>query len=463
MYSSATLFSRLNRIAAWVERQPVGTTPTALAGALNSTGARRFSGTMASHNGSLTGNPTGIPEFRIGLPLILALFYLFVPHLRALDEVGKEELGQNLFALDIVCEGEAEHLLIVEDMRFGHGDGKNLTHWHRSTSNEPWKKRLLFPSHRPGMARMLLLEDRSFLVLYVDREDEENRRVFLQRVSEERTEELFQYSAGRGVLNPQMDLLPNGLLHLLIPDRTSVEVRRFVIDLATRRFERLADIIMPKSGARIYDRLVHDGHLVVPISINNEMQIAFIALDDHQPSLRSVDRFESAGNEPPRMTTAMWLPDRNLYAFVYMRPARFTDRYGAKGPRTGTLGEIVLNLVDQSGHHQRSHILAGHEARRASTHNIATLPLDGPRLLLAHTEVDRVHERVISGEYANYMGGFVTLFELDPQNQLVAPQQLMLPPFFSTHLARRADGTVLLLCNEASPGNPLYLYHLRLQ
>jgi hypothetical protein len=400
--------------------------------------------------------------FRIILPAVFAAFCLIIPHLQALEKVGKEELGEDLFALDVACDGDAEHLLIVADMRFGHGDGKNLTHWHRSSPTGPWQKRLLFPSHRPGMARMLLLKDGSFLVLYVDREDEENRRVFLQRVSGERTEELFQYSAGRGVLNPQMDLLPNGRLHLLIPDRTSVEVRRFVLDLTTRRVERLADIIMPAPGARIYDRLVHGDRLVVPISINDEMQIAFIGLNDHQPSLRSVDRFQSAGNEPPRMTTALWLPDRNLYGLVYMRPASFTDRHGVKGPRTGTLGEIVFNLIDQSGRSQRAYILAGHEARRASTHNIATLPLDGPRLLLAHTEVDRVHQRVLDGDYANYMGGFVTLFELDPQNEPVARQQLKLPSFFSTHLARRSDGTVLLLCNEARPGNPLHLYQLRL-
>jgi hypothetical protein len=378
-------------------------------------------------------------------------------------EVDEEHLGDGLFAQSAVWQEGTLHLTTVENMRFGHGQGENFTHWRRNDGEKPWRKQPLFPDHNPGMTCMMPLGADSNLFLYVDRKDENNRRVFLARVDGGRQRVLFEFSGGRGVLNPQMDLLADGRLHLLIPDRTGLQVRRLLVDAQTGDSQRLPDVVMPRAGARIYGRLVDGNRLIVPVSVIHEMLVLTIDLDDHRVALHSIDRFTSASGEPPRMTSIFPLADSGHYALVYLRPAAFSDRVGKQGPATGLLGEIVVNVVDAKTFASIGKtVIAGLQSEAAATHNLDALQTGPREFLLAHTEVKRIHQRHLTGAYENYVGGFLTHWTIDAQGRPVRKAEHRLPPFFSTRLTPLGEGSAALVCNEARLGDPLHLYRIRL-
>ena len=392
----------------------------------------------------------------------LALLCLAASGLAAM-EVTSEKLGDGVFAQSAVWHQGSLHLTTVENMRFGHGQGENFTHWRREDGGKRWHKQPLFAEHNPGMTSMMPCGADSHLFLYVDRKDESNRSVHLARVDGGRERSLFQFRDGRGVLNPQMDMLADGRLHLLIPDRTGLQVRRFLVDAQTGDSERLPDVVMPRAGARIYGRLVDGNRLIVPVSVIHEMLMLVIDLTDHRAVLHSIDTFTSASGEPPRMTTVFRLADSDRYALVYLRPAAFSDRGGRRGPATGLLGEIVVNVVDAKTFESiRQTVIAGFDARAAATHNLDAAQTGPREFLLAHTEVDRIHQRHLTGAYENYGGGFLTRWSVDGEGRPERKAEHRLPPYFSTRLAIGPEGRASLVCNEARPGDPLYLYHIGL-
>ena len=378
-------------------------------------------------------------------------------------EMPPELLGENVFAHTAMWHNQELHLTTVENMRFGHGQGENLTHWRRRDGETEWHKQALFPEHNPGMTVMLPLAEGAVLFLYVDRRDERERAVYLTRVEAGQQHRLFEFRGGSGVLNPQMDLVNSETLHLLLPDRTDTLVRRFLVNIETGDSERLPDVEMPRGGARIYERLVHGNRLVVPVSVVNEMLMLVIDLEDHSYTTHSVDRFESVAGEPPRMTSIFHLPDLGQYALVYMRPAPFSDRPGRQGPATGLLGELVCNVVDaETLESVRATVIAGFEAEAAATHNIEAVQTGPREFLLAHTEVDRIHQRHLDGQYVNYVGGFLTLWRIAPDGLPEQRAKVEVPPFFCTRLTAVSDDGAVLVANEAVPGDPLHLHRITL-
>jgi hypothetical protein len=251
----------------------------------------------------------------------------------------------------------------------------------------------------------------------------------------------------------------------MIPDRHSLEVRRLIVDPASGENERLPDISMPRKGARIYGSLVDSNRLLAPVSANNELHLLVIDLDDQSHSLHRIDHFTSKGGEPPRMQSIFQLPGKDRYAVVYMRPAEFSDRFGRKGRKTGLLGEIVVNTIEKQGddyHSVRNTVIAGFKAQAAATHNMAVTQIAPDQFLLAHTEVDRIHERHLSGKYENYVGGFVTQWRIDDEGRPHRLGMAELPPFFSTRLETMpGERTAVLLCNLAQEGDPMMLFRIQ--
>lgn len=359
--------------------------------------------------------------------------------------------------------GDTVHMVTIDNMRAGHGQGENLIHWQRRLGEADWRSSPRFPDHHPGMLSLLPLGDDDTLFLYVDRRDERRRRVHLQRVQGERETSLFEFSDNSGVLNPTIDRLDDGRLLVLIPDRTATSVRRFLVDDGGDGHQRLDDIATPRPGARIYQRLRDGDRLLVPLAVVGELLMLEIDLADHDHQLRSIDTFTSASNEPPRNMRLFPMPEHDRIVLVYLRPAEFSDRQGRRGEATGLVGEIVLRVLDRDFDTVAETILAGQEAGRAATHNLAVAMPEPGRLVLGHTEVDRIHLRHLTGEPGNYVGGFVSEWRIGSDARADRVRQLELDPFFATRLAPLPDGSLMMAGNRAIPGAPLVVSRLALR
>lgn len=261
------------------------------------------------------------------------------------------------------------------------------------------------------MISTLRLDNETTLYLYVDRRGTEH--LYLQLLDDDgvlRT--VFDLPRGgefNRFLNPHMDRMPDGRIHLLLPDRADTVVRRFIVDPVTGDHERLSDIGMPREGARIYDRILLGTRLIVPVSVVDELLLLVVNLNDQSVASYSLDRFSSPSEEPPRNTSVFHLKIANELVLFYMRPASFSDRPGRHGPPTGLVGEHVCMVVCAETYAvKRNTVIAGFEARAASTHNYDVARTSEREFLFAHTEVDRIHQRHLTGAYENYVGSFLT-------------------------------------------------------
>lgn len=349
----------------------------------------------------------------------------------------------------------------IQNMVIGAGYGDQFTLWRRRDGESAWRSDRYFPDHSPSMAEILPLDDGSTLVLYTDRRDERRRRVFLHRVGPGDARQLFDFAADTtGVLNPQLVKLDDRRVLVLIPDRNSgVDTRRFLVDLDAGTHERLPDIPMPAPGGRLFEMLRDGDRLIVPHSMIHRLDILTIDLPTGSHSLHQVDSFTSVCGEPPRSTCIFKLEDSGQYALVYLRPAAFSDRVGKRGPPTGLLGEIVLNVVDaQTLTSVRQTVIAGFRAEAAATHNMAAVQTGPREFVLAHAEVDRIHQRHLTGENKNYVGGFITRWRIGSDGSPELLERCAVPPFYGTRMAADDAGGARLICRQAGEGDPLQLF-----
>jgi hypothetical protein len=376
-----------------------------------------------------------------------------LPEKSRIHVTHREVLGEGLYG-KVQVHHDTLHFYFVENMRHGAGQGEDFTLWRRGPDETRWRERPLFREHHPGMVSMLPMEDGRLLFLYVDRKDERSRSVHLVRVGDDEATSLFTFADNRGVLNPAMDMLPGGTLHVLIPDRTGRSVRRFLVDPLRGDQRRLPDIETPRSGARIYGRLLEEGRLIVPLAVVHELLLLVIDLDDHSVEMHSLDRFTSKSGEPPRNMAIYRLDEPDLYVLVYLRPAEFSDRGGREGPPTGLVGEVVLRTVDpDSLESAGSTVIAGFSPERASTHNIAAAQV-GPRdVLLAFTTVDRIHVRHLTGRYENYTGAALARWRFGPDGTATRVAEVEIEPFYSANMTLSGDGQALFSYNKARPGS----------
>ncbi len=365
----------------------------------------------------------------------------------------RDVLGDGLYGR-VQVHRDTQYFFSVENMRHGAGQGENFTLWQRRLDENQWQKRALFREHHPGMVSMLTLADGQLVFLYVDRKDERNRAVHLVRVDDEVTP-LWTFRDNQGVLNPVMDALPDGTLHILIPDRTGRVVRRLLVDPATAKQHRLPDIETPRAGARIYDRLIEKDRLLVPLAVVHELLLLVIDLNDHGVAMHSLDRFTSKSGEPPRNMSFARLDEPDLYSMVYLRPAEFSDRAGRQGPPTGLVGEVVLMTLDSDSLESvGSTVIAGFCPRKASTHNFATARAGAGDILLAFTTVDRIHVRHLTARYENYTGAALTRWRVQADGTATCVADLAMEPFYSANMASLDTREVLFSYNEARPGAP---------
>ncbi len=364
-----------------------------------------------------------------------------------------EVLGDGLYGR-LVVHQQTQYFYFVENMRHGHGQGERFTLWWRQSGDPDWQARPLFREHHPGMISLLPGEDGQHLFLYVDRKDESDRSVHLVRVGEEPVS-LFSFQDNRGVLNPAMDRLPCGKLHLLIPDRTGRTVRRFLVDPVGGDAERLPDIETPRNGARIYSRHLEGNRLIVPLAVVEQLHLLVIDVTDHSHELRQLETFSSKSGEPPRNMALNFYEDLDLYVLVYLRPAEFSDRGGRQGPRTGLVGELVLRtLTPDTLEPVATTVIGGFSSEKAATHNFASQPVGRRDLILATTTVDRIHVRHLTGRYENYTGASLSRWRVQADGRAARVAELEIEPFYSANMVAAGDGQLLFTYNEARPGAP---------
>ena len=381
-----------------------------------------------------------------------------------LEPLGKERLGTGIYCVlgrnFFTLENDL-YLSTVTHMVHGAGQGRNLLLWRRSLDNGPWRLTPIRPERMPAMISILPREDHpgETLFLYVDRRDEADRVVYLERFTEDGgMEEVFRYANGSGVLNPIAAPAPGGsILHLFIPDRTDTYIRWFKAHLGEDRVERLDDIPMPQRGARLYDYHVEGSRLILPTAVVRELHLLAVDLDTGAYEMKRIDEAESPDNQPPRNMTIHAFPEKNLYLITYLRPTEFSNR-----PETGLVGEVVANAVcmERLESVQRT-VIGGFRAEEAATHHIASAKVAEDAFVAAYTTVDEVHQRHLTGEFENYAAGHVDRWRLSGDGALTAQAQHEMEPFWHAGLATDGKGNLYMLYNSATEESPKWLKRWR--
>lgn len=105
------------------------------------------------------------------------------------------------------------------------------------------------------------------------------------------------------------------------------------MNIETEELERLPNINLPTSGARLYDLLYDEGRIIVPIAIAQQLHLGIIDTEKLTIDIRLLDSFTSPDRMPPRSINIFKYENLGVYVIVYLRPASFSNR-----PRTGLLG-----------------------------------------------------------------------------------------------------------------------------
>jgi hypothetical protein len=83
----------------------------------------------------------------------------------------------------------------------------------------------------------------------------------------------------------------------------------------------------------------------------------------------------------------------------------------------------------------------------------------GPReFVLAHAEVDRIHQRHLTGENKNSVGGFITRWRIGPDGSPELLERCAVPPFYGTRMVADDAGGARLVCRQSGEGDPLQLF-----
>lgn len=382
-----------------------------------------------------------------------------------LDPLDKERLGTKIHCVmgrNFHATDDSLYLGTITHMAYGSGQGHNLLFWRRPLEGGTWTLTPIRPERMPGMISVLPREGRhgETLFLYVDRQDEAERVVYLERFTEEHgLEEVFEYSNGAGVLNPVAIPAPDTpALHVLIPDRTDTYIRWFVIDRDTNEAERLDDIPMPRTGARLYDYHVEGARLILPTAVSRELHLLVIDLETAEYEMKHLDTAESPDNQPPRNMTIHPFHEQGLYVITYLRPTSFSDR-----PRTGLVGEVVAHAVCMERLTSVEHtVIGGFNAEGAATHHINSAKISEDAFVMAHTTVDEVHQRHVTGEYENFVSGHVNRWRLTPDGGITAQAENDMEPFEHPGLVAPGDGMLYMVYNTATEESPKWLKRWRI-
>jgi len=359
----------------------------------------------------------------------------------------------------------ALHFTTITDMVHGAGQGHNLMLWQRPPQGALWRVTPLRPDRKPAMIRYLPLPDHpgQALLVYVDREDEAARVVYVDRLSEEQgLNEILAYADNRGVLNPIGVPVPGrNVAHIFIPDRGSDwRIRWFRVNLETDEVERLEDIPMPRQGARLFDYHLEDTRLLLPVGLARELHLLEIDLDAMTHTLHQVDEANSPDNQPCREIALHAFPELELYLLTYLRPTAFSDR-----PRTGLLGEVVATALRQDTLEPlKRHVIGGYRAEEAATHQVSSAKVADDAFVVAYTTVDSIHQRHLTGEFINYVASHLDRWQLDANGGLSSQGQHTLDPFWRVDLATDEDeGILYLMGADTRETFPLWLQRWRVR
>ncbi|MDG5787390.1 SseB family protein [Evansella sp. AB-P1] len=297
--------------------------------------------------------------------------------------------------------------------------------------------------------------DEKLYVQYVDRTDENNRKVYVDEfdIQSQEFQELLSFSDGSsGVLNPISTVNENNhTLNVFIPDRANqARIRWFEIDLNNYSSERLDDIPFHTGGIRTYGYAADDGIMYLPVAATGQLHL--VTLDLNKNELLSTNQIDKINHrEPPRMTDVALYKD-DILLVKYLRPARYSNR-----PNTGLIGELVVNVVDLNESKSVGiQALAGFDKSEGVTHYIASDQVDEEHFVSVYTTVDEVHEWHLHERHENYNHTYVSLFKLGEGNNVEEIDKVVLDPSWANRVTVE-NNQIIVTYNDTSADHGAWL------
>lgn len=373
-------------------------------------------------------------------------------------ELLGEHLHSNMRAFEII-DGSL-HMLLTTDVTPATGTGRGLQYWTKPLDSPTWEKHEFLPDRIIGMANIVsdpLYTDDLFFI-FNDRTWEDWRYAVMARFDGSSLHTVFELDQSEGqVLNPQAISSRDGYIHIFVPDRTSSGkdgIKWWRMNIETEELERLPNINLPTSGARLYDLLYDEGRIIVPIAIAQQLHLGIIDTEKLTIDIRLLDSFTSPDRMPPRSINIFKYENLGVYVIVYLRPASFSNR-----PRTGLLGETVAKVLDAESFKSLSTtVIAGFNAKEAVTHYMKSEKLNDRMFAVAYTYVDEVHHFHLTGVHDRYVSSHLAVWEVDATGKirLVAIESTDQTRWDQV-LARIDDETLLFTYNSTTPTNDKWL------
>lgn len=385
----------------------------------------------------------------------------------SLQTIRHEFLGENLHsnmrALEII-DGRL-HMLLTTNVSPDTGTGTGLQYWTRPLDSDTWEKHEFLSDRIIGMANIVsdqLYTDDLFFI-FNDRTMETWRYAIMLRFDGTDVRKVFELDQSQGqVLNPQAISSRDGYIHIFVPDRTSSGkdgIKWWRMNIETEKLERLQDISLPTSGARLYDLIYDRGRIIVPIAIAQQLHLGIIDTEKLTIDIRLLDSFTSPDKMPPRSINIFKYESLGVYVIVYLRPAAFSNR-----PRTGLLGETVVKVLDADTFQSLStKVIAGPSAKEAVTHYMKSEKLNDRMFAVAYTYVDEVHYFHLTGVHDRYVSSHLTVWEVDETGQIrLVAKDSTDQTRWDQVLARVDDQSFLFTYNSTNRTNDKWLDLVRL-
>lgn len=232
------------------------------------------------------------------------------------------------------------------------------------------------------------------------------------------------------------------------------------MNIETEAVERLPNISLPTSGARLYDLIYDEGRIIVPIAISGQLHLGVIDTETLTISTQLLDKFTSPDRMPPRSINIFKYEGLGLYVIVYLKPAAFSNR-----PRTGLVGQVVVKTLDAADFKELSTtVIAGFNGHEAVTHYMKSEKLNEEMFVVAYTCVDEIHHFHLTGVHDRYVSSHLAVCQVDPSGnvQLIAKEDTDQTRWDQV-LARIDDHTFLFTYNSTTANNDKWLDVVRLE
>ncbi|HHX02002.1 MAG TPA: hypothetical protein GX739_04940 [Firmicutes bacterium] len=374
-----------------------------------------------------------------------------------------EHLHSNMRAFEII-DGRL-HMLLTTNVTPATGTGQGLQYWTKHLDSDNWEKYEFLPDRIIGMANIVsdpTYTDDLFFI-FNDRTNESFRYAIMERFDGASMRRVFELDQSEGqVLNPQAISSQDGYIHIFVPDRTSSGrdgIKWWRMNITTEELERLQDISLPTSGARLYDLIYDEGRIIVPIAIAQQLHLGIIDTEKLTITTQLLDKFTSPDRMPPRSINIFKYEHLGMYLLVYLRPTAFSNR-----PRTGLVGEVVVKVLDADFKDLSTTVIGGFNTHEAVTHYMKSEKLNDRMFAVAFTNVDEIHHFHLTGVHDRYVTSHLTVWEINESGKIrLVAKDTTDQTRWDQVIARVDDQSFLFTYNSTNAANDKWLDVMKLE